>query len=128
MTTEATSADDATRRDGSRLSEGLGPTARLVACPFCGGPPVATATKAIGGGGVFRDAELDAEAGLYVRAFVFCHECGAEGENFTGHAYDRDDVAALTRQAVYWWNTRDSRHSDLYEAAAAMGLNCWPRA
>lgn len=120
--------DDVAGPCGSVLSEGLGPPARLLACPFCGGPPVATATKALGGGGVFQDAELDADDGLYVRAFVFCHECGAEGENFTGHAYGRDDVAALTRKAVERWNTRDSRHSDLYEAAAVAGLNCWPRA
>jgi len=120
--------DDVAGPDGSALSEGLGPLARLLACPFCGGPPVAAATKAWGGGGAFQDAELDAEAGLYVRAFVFCHECGAEGENFTGHAYGRDDVAALTRQAVERWNTRDRRHGDLYEAAEVAGLNCWPRA
>jgi len=31
MTTDSTSADDATRRDGSRLSEGLGPNAPLLA-------------------------------------------------------------------------------------------------
>ena len=39
MTTEYTSADDATRRDGSALSEGLGQG--LLPCRACGGKPYA---------------------------------------------------------------------------------------
>lgn len=111
-----------------RLTEGLGQPVRLLACPFCGGPPVAMAAKVLGNGGAFQGFELDVEGGLYVRAFVFCHECGAEGENFTGYAYKREDVEFLTGEAVERWNDRDSRHGDLYEAAEADGLNCWPRA
>ena len=33
--------------------------------------------------------------GLYVGSYVFCHECGAQGEEVGGHAYEDSDVDQL---------------------------------
>lgn len=99
----------------------------LLACPFCGGPPKPIATRGLPPYGVFHDAELAADDGLYVKAFVFCHECGAEGENAMQHCFDADDVRKLLLAAVDLWNERDQRNADIYAAAEQDGLNVWPR-
>ncbi len=59
MTTESTSADDTTRRDGSRLSEGLGAVAGASECRECYGKGWNDAWKKVAGhymgGEVFRE-------------------------------------------------------------------------
>ena len=99
----------------------------LLACPFCGGPPQPIATRGMHPYGVFPEAELLAPDGQYAKAFVFCHECGAEGEDRTGWCHDTGDVDALLAAACDLWNRRDQRNGDLYSACAADGLNVWPR-
>ncbi|MCH8506464.1 MAG: Lar family restriction alleviation protein [Ectothiorhodospiraceae bacterium] len=88
------------------------PPVKISPCPFCEGPPVIV-------------EKGDPE---WKEAFVFCHECGARGPTaeefdvFTGR--EVDDVCA---EATSLWNTRDSRHRDLYEAGDAERLNQYPR-
>lgn len=90
----------------------------LKSCPFCGGPPVPIVVRAIGGG-TFPDAELEGDNGLFVSAYVFCHECGADGPNVDELAFSRKDCDALERQAIDLWQNRDSRHRTLYDAGQA---------
>lgn len=100
---------------------------QLLPCPFCGGPPKPIAMRLLHPYGAFPDSELDSEDGLQVRAVVFCHECGAEGQDEDGTCFEPSDVDALLAVACDQWNRRDQRHADLYESSAADGLNCWPR-
>lgn len=98
----------------------------MVPCPFCEGPPVPIATNAIAGG-VVRDEDLPAEDGLSVEAYVFCHECGAQGPMVDGLALDKEDCDRMTREAAEAWNLRNARHRDLFDAGERDGLNVYPR-
>lgn len=103
-------------------------TARhLLACPFCGGPPSPIAVRGLSPYGVFPDSEMDGGDGLWVKAHVFCHECGGQGEEVRGRCYKRTEADALVAAACDLWNKRDQRHAFLYEASAADGLTVWPR-
>lgn len=87
----------------------------LKPCPFCEGPPV-PAVPRVAGGGSFPDSEMEGDEGLLVRAYVFCHECGAEGPDVIDTAFSRADCNEFERKAVALWQNRDARHRDLYEA------------
>lgn len=89
---------------------------RLPPCPFCGGPPKPIVVRGIGGG-IFPDSALERDGGLYVRAFVFCHECGAEGPALTEFAHDRAGCNELQAAVEKLWALRDGRNSDLCDAA-----------
>lgn len=89
---------------------------KLPPCPFCEGPPKPIVVRGIGGG-TFSDEALRGDHGLYVRAFVFCHECGAEGPAITDFAYDRAGCNALQASAENLWIERNSRNRSLYNAA-----------
>lgn len=93
---------------------------KLPPCPFCEGPPKPIVVRS-GGGGIFSDAALACSGGLYVRAFVFCHECGAEGPALNEFAYDRAGCNALQAAAEKLWAERNSRNRGLYDAASAAG-------
>lgn len=74
---------------------------RLRECPFCSGPPAAFCS---------RDDDPDDMA-----AYVFCHECGAQGPTvdplFSGIEPNRD---ALLEAAADLWNVSDARNASLY--------------
>lgn len=89
---------------------------RLPPCPFCEGPPKPVVVRGVGGG-AFPDSALERDGGLYVRAFVFCHECGAEGPSLSEFAYDKAGCKALLREVAGLWAVRDGRNRDLYDAA-----------
>jgi hypothetical protein len=98
---------------------------KLKPCPFCGGPPVPIVQNYVGGGA----APLleDYGDGLMVRAFVFCHECGADGPNATPLIYDAIEYRLAELEAIHLWQQRDMRHLCLYEGGEADGLNLYPR-
>lgn len=94
---------------------------KLLPCPFREGPPVPFATSQVHG---FKGFGRD---GALVGAYVFCHECGAQGPHESGLLYDADEVPALVEKAVLLWNTRNARHRKLYDHGEARGLNYHPR-
>lgn len=97
----------------------------LEPCPFCEGPPCVTVHTI--GGGEAPVADDYGDDGLTARAFVFCHECGAEGPATEDEMFDRADYLALETTAVRAWQQRDARHRPLYDAGTAEGLNLHPR-
>lgn len=101
---------------------------KLLPCPFCEGPPVPIVVRAFNGGGCFPDSELEGEDGLDIKAFVFCHECGAKGPAVDERAYSRADCDEWERQAVARWQERGAKNRELYDAGEPEGLNEFPRA
>lgn len=86
----------------------------LSPCPFCEGPPVPVVVRGVGGG-TFPDAELEGDDGVYAKAYVFCHECGADGPVVDDIVFSRDDCNRLGRKAVDLWQGRDNRNRELYD-------------
>lgn len=98
----------------------------LAPCPFCEGPPIPSVVRSIEGGTVL-DLHLAADDGAYVKARVFCHECGAVGPAVEDFAYSRADCQELERQAVELWQARSAKNRSLYDGGEAEGLNEYPR-
>ena len=102
---------------------------KLLPCPFCEGPPVPIVTRALYlGGGRVPDSALGGGDGLSVCAYVFCHECGAEGPGVDDVAFSRADCDELECQAVALWQERGAKNRNLYDAGEPEGLNEYPRA
>ncbi|CZZ88985.1 exonuclease domain-containing protein [Enterobacter hormaechei] len=87
----------------------------LPPCPFCYGPPSlftyyfdGVQRKPLYGPVHYGDD------GLYAGSFVFCHECGAQGEEIEGYACDDSHVEQLEAAARSVWSDRNERHYDLY--------------
>lgn len=94
----------------------------LSSCPFCEGPPVPFVRFTDVAGKVIRDPHIDeAPDGLFAEAEVFCHECGVTGPHERDIVYTMEDVERLKTQACHSWNTRDSRHRDLYDSGLQAG-------
>jgi len=87
----------------------------LLPCPFCGGPPVP------------HTFPKETSDGVNVKAYVFCHECGAEGPYVEGMTYDPEERDDLEAKAVLLWNARNARHLGMYDAGTPEGLNLYPR-
>jgi hypothetical protein len=100
---------------------------KLKPCPFCEGPPSPIVMKCITLGGGILDETKIPEDGMPATAVVFCHECGAQGEEIDEWVYDADDCARIEREAVERWQNRDSRHRSCYDGGEAEGLNLYPR-
>lgn len=100
---------------------------KLTPCPFCEGPPVPIVVRALNGGGCFPDSELLGDDGLFVKACVFCHECGAHGPAVEDICFDRHDCNELEREAVVRWQSRDATNRGLYDGGEVEGLNEYPR-
>jgi hypothetical protein len=112
--------------DGLLVAEGFAVMSeKLKPCPFCEGPPCVTTMRVIGGG-VFPDSEIEGDDGLFVKASVWCHECGADGPAIDDIAYSRADCYELERRAVALWNNRGNRHRSLYDSGEKRGLNEYP--
>lgn len=92
----------------------------LAPCPFCYGPPSVFVHHLHGlqYKPLWNPANYG-EDGLYAGAVVFCHECGAHGEEATDVVFDDSDVEQLENAAKKNWNTRNKRHQDLYESKVA---------
>lgn len=93
---------------------------KVASCTFCEGPGVPHSTAGVSG---FR---LE-EDGSFINAYVFCHECGAQGPNVEDLIYELSEVRALVDRAVLLWNTRNNRHRVLSEHSERDGLNLHPR-
>lgn len=96
-------------------------------CPFCEGPPVAIVTKAEYPYGSAPLQDDYGDDGLSAEAYVFCHECGAEGPHAEYTIHDREDYHALERLGVQLWVQRDADGRSCYDAGNAEGLNFYPR-
>lgn len=100
----------------------------LPPCPFCEGPPsviVANGLYPYGAAPVQDDYGAD---GLIIDAYVFCHECGAEGPRHEAEIYDEAGYWEAEAAGVRLWVERTNRNRGLYDGAAACGLNHYPRA
>lgn len=87
----------------------------LPPCPFCYGPP-SLFTHYLNDKGyapLYQPVNYG-DDGLYVGSYVFCHECGAQGEEVGGHAYEDSDVDQLESEAKRAWSDRNDRHRDLF--------------
>lgn len=101
---------------------------KLLPCPFCEGPPSPICTRYLAPHGVFPDSELEGDDGLQVEAYVFCHECGAQGAALDDIAFSVDECEKLTVRACELWNSRGTQHRVLYDHCEQDGLNLYPRA
>lgn len=99
----------------------------LKPCAFCGGPPVPFVQLASQGFGSAPRMDSYGDDGLSIEAFVYCHECGANGPTFEDDIFDASDYDQAMAEGVRLWQDRDGRHADLYEANAADGQNLFPR-
>lgn len=87
----------------------------LPPCPFCYGPP-SLFTYYLDGvkrKPLYQPVHFG-DDDLHAGSFVFCHECGAQGEEIEGYAHDDSDVAQLEAEAKKVWSDRNERHRDLY--------------
>lgn len=101
---------------------------KLHPCPFCEGPPCPIVVRTFNGGGCFPDSELAGENGLDIKAYVFCHECGAKGPALDDVAFSREECNDLEALAVDMWQSRTAKHRNLYDGGERDGLNEYPRA
>lgn len=101
----------------------------MLPCPFCEGPPCLTAHYSFGrkADQIFYGVKRYRD-GIHIRAYVWCHECGAHGPHAEDFVYCDDDVVDLKRTAAELWNLRDSRHRSMYDGGEAEGLSEHPRA
>jgi len=100
---------------------------KMLPCPFCEGPPCEMVENEHPHYGQAERLDDYGDDGKYVSAYVFCHECGAQGESeedfiFTGEGYDE-----MERRACERWNRRDNRNRNLYDGGEEKGLNFHPR-
>jgi hypothetical protein len=93
---------------------------KMLPCPFCEGPPVAFSTAD-------RSGFVLEDDGSMVDAYVFCHECGAQGPNVDGLIFEMDEVRDLKDQAVKLWQERCAKHRGMYDAGEVERLNEYPR-
>lgn len=91
----------------------------LAPCPFCSGPPARFVhhLHELQWKPLYHPADYG-EEGLYAGAYVFCHECGAQGEEIEGWVYDDIGVRQLEAAAKEAWNNRNARHISLYNGKA----------
>ena len=88
----------------------------LIPCPFCAGPPATFVRNVTEGKSLDIPADWP-EDGVFVEAEVFCHECGANGEEACGVVYFDSCFFSLVNQSRQNWNTRNQRHHDLFESS-----------
>jgi hypothetical protein len=104
----------------------------LLPCPFCEGPPVPIVQRTLSPGGAapLKDDYEDEDpelGGLMVKAFVFCHECGARGPYFDPVIETRADYYAAEAEGVRLWQERNARHRNLFDSSEERELNVYPR-
>jgi len=90
----------------------------LPPCPFCYGPP-SLFTYYLDG--VQRKPLYQpmhfGDDGIHAGSFVFCHECGAQGEEVEGYACDDSHIDQFEAAARNVWSDRNDRHRDLYTSS-----------
>lgn len=90
----------------------------LSPCPFCEGPPVEVVMRLLPETIAMSESELPDPDGVWSEAYVFCHECGAQGPQTDGdHLYDEEGYCAMQQEAMRLWQQRNGRHRRLYDAS-----------
>jgi hypothetical protein len=89
----------------------------LSPCPFCGGPPKVVVRNYRTG--AVPEQEDYGQDGVYVEAYVFCHECGAHGSRHVDVIHGSEEWRAARGEAIKGWQQRDTRHRDLYDVILA---------
>lgn len=100
---------------------------KLKPCAHCEGPPVPTVQLQLPPLGKAPRQEDYGDDGLAIDAYVFCHECGAQGPCVSEVIEDAQGYDDALAEAVRLWQQRDARHRDLYDGGEAEGLNLLPR-
>lgn len=99
----------------------------LPPCPFCEGPPAITVQRTFEPlGPVYRQATYGC-GGVDIDAYVFCHECGAQGPQYEEVIFDEADYQTAEVEAAKLWTDRTAKHRDLFDSSAADGLTTYPR-
>lgn len=106
---------------------------KMAPCPFCEGPPCIIARNWITRVEVFEEHRQNEDFDEAYEAYVWCHDCGAQGPMINTCAlgtfeniYDLE-VSDVMRIAVEHWNNRHARARPCYDAGEQKGLNIWPR-
>ncbi|MDP2447648.1 Lar family restriction alleviation protein [Pseudomonas sp.] len=99
----------------------------LPPCPFCEGPPAVIVTRTFEPFGSVEPTEHFGCTGLDVDAYVFCHECGAEGPKHETVIFTQADYLEAERAGAVLWTERSAKHRHLYDAGSPEGLNLYPQ-
>lgn len=91
----------------------------LAACPVCAGVPSVMVRDEQTRKPLPRNHQF--LGAIWLDAFVFCSECGAQTGELTAAVSSQAELATLMGKAREAWNTRDTRNQDLYAAAVASG-------
>ena len=96
----------------------------MLACPFCGGPPVVIVRDLITRAVIYAEqAGLEyPDDGLFSGSHVFCHECGATGPEHEEFLYSTECHIEAEREAAKLWNLRDKRNGGLYQENSELNL------
>jgi hypothetical protein len=92
----------------------------LAACYICAGVPSVMVRDEQTRKPLPRNHQFNGLT-IWLDAFVFCSECGAQTGELTAAVGSHEELAALVDKAHEAWNTRDTRNQDLYAAAVASG-------
>lgn len=106
---------------------------KLAPCPFCEGPPCVVHKDWVSGADVALDRPQNEDFDEAYEAYIWCHECGAQGPIINScslgtfeQIYDLR-VVDVARIAAERWNERHNKARPCYEAGEEEGLNLFPR-
>lgn len=106
---------------------------KMDPCPFCQGPPCVTAVDFITRAVVDDDRPQTEDFDEDYAAYVWCHECGAQGPEVDSCSlgtyegmYDLT-VADVVRVAIDRWNNKRADARSAFDAADRNGLNLFPQ-
>ena len=91
----------------------------LAACYICAGVPSVMVCDEQTRQPLPRNHQFTSP--IWLDAFVFCSECGAQTGELTAEVSSQAELATLVEKAREAWNTRDARNQDLYAAAVEAG-------
>jgi Restriction alleviation protein Lar len=110
------------------------PSIKIEPCPFCEGPPCVIAHDFVTRAEVEIDRPQTEDFDEDYTAYVWCHECGAQGPSIDScslgtfeHLFDLM-VRDVMRIAVERWNNKSAKARGCYDAGEKEGLNMFPRA
>lgn len=91
----------------------------LAACPVCAGVPSVMVRDEQTRKPLTRNHQFTSP--IWLDAFVFCSECGAQTGELTAEVGSQTELSTLMGKAREAWNARDARNQDLYAAAVRAG-------
>uniref|UniRef100_A8GLP3 Uncharacterized protein n=1 Tax=Serratia proteamaculans (strain 568) TaxID=399741 RepID=A8GLP3_SERP5 len=91
----------------------------LAACPMCGGSPSEMVRYELSRKPFYSTDGFPEP--VWLTAFVFCHECGAQSGDLSEEVSDGDELDQLMANVRQEWNTRDDRNGELYASELAAG-------